>query len=161
LFHRLNVFPIHLPPLRDRKEDIPLLIEHFLREMERLRLPVFEVGERTLGILLNHSWPGNVRELKHGMERMVALGAENLPDFEDSLRTTGDLMTRSGACAHQGTCRSGKCRSPRDIVPVRESEMRLISDALAVTGGNRAEAAGLLKISRTTLYRRMRANRSL
>src|SRR5688572_22401748 len=74
LFYRLSVFPIHLPPLRERIEDIPLLVEHFLKRFAaRLSKPVPRVSPEALALLLSHPWPGNIRELENLVERAVLL----------------------------------------------------------------------------------------
>src|SRR5262249_51082808 len=72
LFYRLNVFPIRVPPLRERREDIPLLLDHFIdRFDERMNKPIAAVGQRTLDLVLEYDWPGNVRELENLVERAM------------------------------------------------------------------------------------------
>jgi DNA-binding NtrC family response regulator len=156
LYYRLNVLPIHMPPLRERMEDIPLLVDHFLCELAEMGLPAIQATSEMLETLQAHSWPGNVRELKHWVERMVALqtnnGALELDDF--------------GAAGFQnpGRPRPVVVRLAEEPLPphteqilsLRDSELRLISAALAAADGNRARAAELLGVSRTTLYRRIK-----
>lgn len=149
LFYRINVVRIHLPPLRDRKEDIPPLVRHFISKYNRLLNPrVEEFGSDAMEQLLDHSWPGNVRELENVVERALVLsdgeviGEEEakkaLPDWDFSTRGTESL--------------------PPDELSVKKHtkalERRLISRALEVTDGNRTEAAELLDLSyRAVLYK--------
>src|ERR1035437_553298 len=76
LFYRLHVFVVHLPPLREHKEDIPQLVDHFLALGQAAGLPAFRPGREVLSALLSYDWPGNVRELKHAIDRMAALHSE-------------------------------------------------------------------------------------
>jgi transcriptional regulator with GAF, ATPase, and Fis domain len=159
LFHRLNVIPIHLPALRERKEDIPLLVNHFLQELEPLELPALRLSEGMLDILTGYSWPGNVRELKHCIERMVAMEIDCVPGVQDVLSDSSEMETVIPEFSEKAVVpglSSPLNRNRREVVPIREIERQTIADALTATGGKRAEAAGLLRISRTTLYRRMR-----
>jgi transcriptional regulator with PAS, ATPase and Fis domain len=157
LFYRLNVFPIHLPPLRERVEDIPLLASEFVQGATELLTP------EILEAFLSYSWPGNVRELRHSVERMVAMrseGALRLADLPSAflnhmagndLRRLAERVSYPDAylpVAHL----SGK--SP--VIPLPESEKQQIANALQATGRQMAKTAALLKISRTTLYRRLK-----
>src|SRR5438270_2055478 len=157
LYYRLNVLPIRLPPLRDRKEDIPLLVRHFVGRMEDLPIPDI------LSLFESYDWPGNVRELKHCVERIVALrseGALRLADMPTALQyhvqhndihTLAESVDEPPGPAHRFTAAKS---SP--IVSIPDSERQAISAALVATRGERARTAKLLKISRTTLYRRMK-----
>lgn len=147
LYHRLNVLPIQLPPLRERKEDIPLLVDYFLRELRVRGLPPFQPSRETLELLAAQAWPGNVRELKHCIERMVALQSDGISADED----LAELPACPGPAAAP-TARPGS----EPVMSIRDSEVRVISAALVAVGGNRAKAADILGISRTTLYRRMK-----
>jgi transcriptional regulator with GAF, ATPase, and Fis domain len=157
LYYRLNVLPIHLPPLRDRKEDIPLLVRHFAGEISNLPIP------DVLSLFESYDWPGNVRELKHCVERIVALrseGALRVADMPSALQNhvqstdmhaLADSIEDSAAPVQSFTpARWGP------VVSVPDSERLAISAALSATRGERAQTAKLLKISRTTLYRRMK-----
>jgi DNA-binding NtrC family response regulator len=155
LYYRLNVFPIRIPSLRDRKEDIPLLVKQFAEGSD---LPVPDV----LNQFAAYDWPGNVRELKHCVERILALRSES------ALRAA-DMPTAFRYHAHsqeihqlafsvderQNGDRFTRTKSP-PFVSIPDSERQLISAALVATNGEKARAASLLKISRTTLYRRMK-----
>ncbi|MCP4678413.1 MAG: sigma-54-dependent Fis family transcriptional regulator [Deltaproteobacteria bacterium] len=147
LYYRLNVLPIHLPPLRDRAEDVPLLIEHFIsRHNARLGAGIQGTNAEAKRLLASYSWPGNVRELENTIERAMVLAegeqltAADLPkrikDIRDPIRMTLD----SGELSVKKTFR---------II-----EEELIRRALAKTGGNRTVAAKHLEIShRALLYK--------
>ena len=144
LFYRLNVFAIRLPPLRDRKEDLPLLIQSFIGEFNaRNNRTVAAVDERAMRILERYSWPGNVRELRNVMERatIVAEGrfieAKDLPTLVD----TGH-SGQPGAGLHAGTT-------------VEEAERQLIQLTLQHTNDNKTRAAELLGISLKTLHNKL------
>jgi DNA-binding NtrC family response regulator len=162
LYYRLNVFPIKLPPLRDRREDIPALIQHFLAQSALPGASPFAPVEETMDLLLRYHWPGNVRELKHCVERMAAMQSEGgmeLADMPSSLRNFLDaqaLENLSDAVEgdEQLPFASVAPRSP--VISVHESLRQQICAALAATRGERARAAEMLSISRTTLYRRMK-----
>jgi DNA-binding NtrC family response regulator len=165
LFYRLNVFAIRLPALRERKSDIPLLARHFIEDGRVAGLPGIEPDADFMEALLAYDWPGNVRELKHAIDRVSALRSEGalmqLSDLPSPLqyhRAAADLRQLSGAIEE-----SDPGALPRfDLAPVSpvislpDSERRTIAKALASTGGERAKAAQLLGIGRTTLYRKMK-----
>ena len=164
LFYRLNVFTIHLPPLRARKDDIPLLIDHFLSMGQVPGLPPFCPGCEILETLMGYDWPGNVRELKHCIDRMAALRSEGALDMADlpsallNYRAGDGLQRLSNAVvAGQEEDLPYVSISPRSpVISISDSERQAISAALAATNGERAKAAKLLKTSRTTLYRKMK-----
>ena len=146
LYYRLKVVTIHLPPLRERRQDMPLLVDHFIREFSRVyRKPITGVEREALNALTSYSWPGNVRELRHAIENMVvvsrgdALTLENLPEsiHRSERKSTADLHSLVG-------------------VPLREVEKILISNTLEQVNGNRQEAAKILGIGERTLYRKLK-----
>ncbi len=147
LYYRLNVVQLSVPPLRERKEDIPLLANAFLREISRRDgKAVRPLSAETLDRLLEYDWPGNVRELKGAVESGVALatGKQILPR---------DLpLTIRG----QSVPLSAHSESSTEAVNLHDNETRLILRALDDSGGNRTEAAKKLGISRRTLHRRLR-----
>jgi DNA-binding NtrC family response regulator len=157
LYYRLNVLPIRLPPLRDRKDDIPLLVEHFMGGAD---LPIPDVM-RTFEA---YDWPGNVRELKHCVDRMMALrseGALRSADMPSALQNfvRGNELHSLAKSVERPDAELPTYRrtlSPHPVISIPDSEKQAISAALAATNGERAHAAKLLKISRTTLYRRMK-----
>ncbi|HVN08884.1 MAG TPA: sigma-54 dependent transcriptional regulator [Patescibacteria group bacterium] len=141
LLYRLNTIEIHVPPLRERKEDIPLLAMHFLtRYAGRYGKPVKNFDAAALQALLEHSWPGNVRELDHTVERAVLLAQEEAVHASQlGLRAA----SASGA-------------SPRlEEMSLEEVERVLIQKALARFSGNVSQAATALGLSRSGLYRRL------
>ncbi|GAV31054.1 MAG: sigma-54 dependent transcriptional regulator [Anaerosomatales bacterium] len=145
LYYRLNVVPIALPPLRDRPEDIPRLIAHFL---DKMRAGSKSITPEAMQALVDYKWPGNVRELENTVERMVILshgdtiGVDDLP-----------AEVRAGVALQGGERRF---TLPDEGVDLEEVEMELISQALERSGGNVARAAKLLGLTAKTLEARMR-----
>jgi two-component system, NtrC family, response regulator AtoC len=150
LLYRLNVINIHLPPLRERRDDIPLLITHFLRKhtLEERTLPVMD--ERALHCLISYSWPGNVRELENVIERAITLnrsGQITPDDFPAKVcgHDTDSVAVKSGADGLAGLFTG--------LPTIDEMERRYLLYVLEATGGNRKRAAEILGINRRTLYR--------
>jgi DNA-binding NtrC family response regulator len=139
LLFRLNTIEIHLPPLRERREDIPLLGTHFLAaHAQRYRKRIGGFDRAALQLMLEHPWQGNVRELNHVIERAVLMA-------QDSQIKPADLALRSGREA-----------SPRlEDMSIEEVEAFLIKKALARYSGNVSHAANALGLSRSALYRRL------
>jgi DNA-binding NtrC family response regulator len=145
LYYRLKVVQVEVPPLRERREDIPLLVDHFLtrlaEESDRARP---ELAPECLERLVAHDWPGNVRELQNELTRMFALGGETLgPELAMHLSSA----PRTGATGVQSLV-------GRRMVDV---ESELIRATLEATGGKRGEAARMLGIPRRTFYNRLKA----
>jgi DNA-binding NtrC family response regulator len=139
LLFRINTVEVHLPPLRERREDIPALAAHFLgRHAQRYRKPVENLDAEALRALLAHPWPGNVRELDHVLERAVLMARG--PGIE-----AGDLGLRAAAGAGGSL----------EQMTLDEVERVLIQKALARHDGNVSEAAKTLGLSRSALYRRL------
>lgn len=139
LLFRINTVEIHLPPLRERREDIPLLASAFLtRHAERYRKPARGFEPAAMQALLVHTWPGNIRELGHVIERAVLLSQG------DTIRI-GDLALRAPAMAG----------ARLEDLPLEDVEKILIRKALAKHGGNVSRAARALGLSRSALYRRL------
>jgi len=148
LYYRIAVLPILLPPLRDRREDIPLLADHFLRKLDTQSGGQHRLTPATLRLLLEYSWPGNVRELDNVIERAVLVcdGEEILPrHLPPELRAPVAKRPRKGDLDLK------QLRADQ----LRQSESQAILSALAKARGNRSEAARLLKISRGSLYNKM------
>jgi len=148
LFYRLNVVQITLPPLRERKEDIPLLVSTFLKQFAKENAkPLRELTNEATEAILAYDWPGNVRELRTAIEHgvVMATGAKiGLRDFPMSVRQTG-----SKTPVDEGIS------TPSSYLNLHETEHRLIMRALDESKGNRTEAAKRLGISRRTLHRRL------
>ena len=139
LLFRLNTIEIRLPPLRDRREDIPVLASHFLRQhAEHYRKPLTGFDESAIKALLAHLWPGNVRELDHAVERAVLMA-------QGETVRAADLGLRAG--------REGPPRI--DEMSLEDVEALLIKKALARFNGNVSHAANALGLSRSALYRRL------
>jgi len=157
LFHRLNVVRLTLPPLRERKEDIPLLIERFLE-----RAPGrFALTHDATEAMMNYDWPGNVRELMNCLERMMSFNSGPLLHFAD-LPTGIANHARAGSAAGfvSAAAVGGQAAPPpRSVVPLHEMEKLAIRRALEHTRGDRTMAAQMLGIGRTTLYRRLKEYR--
>ena len=143
LYYRLAVLPLSLPPLRDRQEDIPLLVQHFVAaSCKRHRQPVRIILPEVMQALTKTSWPGNVRELQHYLERAV-------------VTTTGPALS----CADLVTAGSKSAEHDLRSVSrgaVKQAERARILQALQHANGNRAKTAKLLKISRASLYNKLR-----
>ena len=146
LYYRLAVLPLFVPPLRERRDDIPLLVKHFVSaSCVRHRQTVRHVAEKTMRALSNAPWPGNVRELQHYIERVV-------------VTTGGPSLACQGLLAPDPVGDEEDLRSATRGA-VAQAERTRIVDALKKTGDNRAKAAKLLKISRASLYNKLRAYR--
>jgi two-component system response regulator AtoC len=147
LYYRLNVLPIHLPPLRERKEDIPPLVEHFI-DVYNKKLGLMKQGasKETMERLLQYPWPGNVRELENIIERAMIL-AEG-----DTIGVEGLPMHIQGHEGPGGAIPSGISIKKN----AREMETRLIKEALTKTGGNRVRAARMLEISHKALLYKLK-----
>jgi DNA-binding NtrC family response regulator len=146
LYWRLNVIHLHIPPLRERPFDIPLLVEHFINKIaEKSGQPPLNVLPETLATLTAYSWPGNARELENVIERAGALatGPNLTPDdLPERLRSNG----QTGALI---------ARAKERRMTLRELEKEYIIEALRMTGGNKSRAAEILGIDRRTLHRKL------
>ena len=147
LFYRLNVYPIKLPPLRERREDIPLLAIHFLETYKkRAGKNISGITEKALARLRRYDWPGNVRELENAIERatIIAQGQMiTIDDLPDSVRgAESEIDARKTVEVEVGTS-------------MDEVERRVILETLAFTGGDKSRTAQLLGIGRKTLYRKL------
>jgi transcriptional regulator with PAS, ATPase and Fis domain len=169
LFYRLNVVNLRLAPLRDRKEDIPALIAHFLARHGKGHT----LAQETFEAMLSYDWPGNVRELENCIQHMVAINtgpllhAAELPSMLQNYLLAKKAQALSVAVgfqplskppgeapAHEHRGAPEGARSP--IIPLTQMERQAILEALAYTKGDRAIAANLLGIGRTTLYRKLK-----
>jgi DNA-binding NtrC family response regulator len=143
LYFRLNVVQIKLPPLRDRKSDIPILVTAFLEKFSNPQGPVRTISEDAMRRLIAYDWPGNVRELENAIERAVALGSGpilHVADLPSNLQypTTERIPEKD------------------EILPLEELERRAILRTLRETGGDKLSAARMLGIGKTTLYRKLK-----
>ena len=143
LFYRLNVVSIKMPPLRERKEDVPLFINYFLNKFNELNTRKVEnISPEAMNAMLNYHWPGNVRQLENAIERAFVLGLGDIikiTDLPSELRELGEITVKKGTTFN-----------------LRGNEIVLIKEAMNKTAGNKAEAADLLGINITTLYRKIK-----
>ncbi len=139
LFYRLNVLPIHIPPLRERKEDIPLLVDYYMKKISRKinKKPV-EIDGDYMDRLVGLEWPGNIRELENMIELII--NSERLPDLAAPARSAAAIRTSPG---------------PAEPSSLEDAEAAFIRQALADCGHNISQAAKRLGIGRTTLYRKI------
>jgi DNA-binding NtrC family response regulator len=143
LYFRLNVVQVKLPPLRDRKSDIPILVTAFLEKFSDPQSPVRTISEDAMRRLIAYDWPGNVRELENAVERAVALGSGPILAVAD-LPSSLQYPTTE--------------RTPEkdEILPLEELERRAILRTLRETGGDKLSTARMLGIGKTTLYRKLK-----
>jgi two-component system response regulator AtoC len=152
LYWRLAVLSIHLPPLKDRKEDIPLLCDHFIEKFNReLGKKIEGVNPKALELLLNYSWPGNIRELESVIYEAIVLSDSRIIE-EDNLpkRIRGKTSVKEVAPSPEDKPMSDMVQSLTE-----QMEIELIEKALKESGGNRSKAAEKLGISRKTLFNKM------
>jgi len=153
LFFRLNVVRITMPPLRERKEDIPLLVRSFLRHFSKANnKQIVDLTADAMNALLTYNWPGNVRELRTAIEHGVVMASGpkiTLRDLPTALRQAAGAMLPRGISPAKAF---GEKASPLDL---HETERKLILQALAATNGNVTAAAKKLGISRRTLHRKI------
>jgi len=155
LYYRIHVARIDVPPLRERLDDIPLLVEHFLariaaEEGEAKR----EIEPAALERLARHPWPGNVRELQHHVQRVAAFVRGPVFALKD-LERYGDLRAPSPSAAH-GAGPQGASAAGRGVESLDELERKQIRLALEQAGGNKTRAAEILGINRVTLFRKLK-----
>lgn len=154
LFHRVNILPMEVPPLRDRREDIPLLIAHFLNEYTDCLRGHITITEEIMTHLVNYDWPGNVRELQNLMERFVTLNEDceiQLTDLPSTVRHPAATFLDAPA--------QGFTLPPEGMdIDTRtdDAHRNLMGQALDRAQGNKTAAAGMLGLNRTTFVERMR-----
>ncbi|HEX2570255.1 MAG TPA: sigma-54 dependent transcriptional regulator [Polyangia bacterium] len=146
LYYRLNVIAVTVPPLRDRRDDIPLLVDHFLgRFREKNRKEVLGCSRAALELLVEYDWPGNVRELENAVERAVVLTKAQIIDVDDLPR---EVRGPSGGAG-------GRTLSFEIGTPLEDIERRVIHETLKYTRGDKRLAAQLLGIATRTIYRKL------
>ena len=172
LFYRLNIIPINLPPLRERKTDIPLLADHFLKQFNRIAIPN-TISDEAMQFLVNYSWPGNIRELANFIERMVVLSIgstitpRDLPEKvlgdtpkEKRQPLEEDEEGNPAQILQQSLRQSFHVGIPEEGInlkkTVEEFEKELLLEALEKTGWVKNKAANLLGLTRTTLVEKLK-----
>jgi two-component system response regulator AtoC len=143
LYYRLRVIELNLPALRERSEDIPLLVEHFLKQLGRERGQSFSVSSEALSVLVAYGWPGNVRELENALQAAVALNRTGVLTPED-LPPKVRIQERDGS-------------GPQDLFnglpSLEELEKRYLAHLLKLTGDNKSQVAAIMGVDRKTVYR--------
>jgi DNA-binding NtrC family response regulator len=143
LYYRIAVFPIVLPPLLEHKEDIPLLIAHFLKIYnERTGKKINGVSEKAMNVLMSYTWPGNIRELENVIERAVVLVKDSVIQAEHLPRELRSAL------------REGRGKGSGEILSLEKVEEKTMREAIAATSGNVSQAARKLGIGRATFYRK-------
>jgi two-component system response regulator HydG len=143
LYYRLNVIPINLPPLRKRRNDIPLQARYFMRRFASEQgKDITAISSNTMRLLLNYAWPGNVRELENCIEHSIVLARDNQIEASDLPNVLHDATTQSDLS--------------NTSVTIMESEAKLLKEVLDDCSWNKKEAARRLGISRNTLYRKLK-----
>ncbi len=147
LFYRLNVFPIHIPPLRERAEDIPLLVMHFLdTSKKKLKKLIIGISDEAMGLLKSYTWAGNIRELENVIERAVITCTRRVI-------TVDDLPEQ---IVGHPSAENNKTVTVEIGSSIDEMEKHLIAETLKYTTGDKKRAAGILGITRKTLYRKLK-----
>jgi transcriptional regulator with GAF, ATPase, and Fis domain len=151
LYYRLNVFNIHLPPLRDRQESVPSLTEHFLdKARKKLNKNIAGIEERAVMAMQHYPWPGNIREMQNVIERSAVLTKDTIIRLENLPTIFADTYER---CSNGEVSRRHASFKAERELHVSRTEKNLIQRYLEETGGNVAKAARLANIPRRTLYR--------
>jgi transcriptional regulator with GAF, ATPase, and Fis domain len=151
LYFRLQVIPIHLPPLRARRSDIPLLISYFLQKANRKHSLSVSIGREAMIYLWEYDWPGNIRELENLIERLVILSDNNITDLTDLPANIRSFV--SDKKSPQPSLGGGQI----DLREATEQlQYRLMEEALRLTNGNKSAAARMLGLKRTTLVAKLR-----
>jgi two-component system, NtrC family, response regulator AtoC len=166
LFYRLNVVPLHIPPLRERREDVPLLASHFIAKFnDRLKKAITGIAPEAVQRLIAYNWPGNIRELENLMERTILfcegpeIRVEDLPpELAGLAPITADDSQRVTATGGPAAAAPASASSLKEAVRAETErvERELIQRALDETGGNVTQAARKLKISRKSLQTKMK-----
>ena len=147
LFYRINVVPIHLPPLRQRSNDILILAQFFVKLFsEKSEVEIKEITETVAQRLLDYQWPGNVRELRNAMERAVTLSEGKKLQIEDLPESIRNYQSRTMVIASD---------KPEELRSLEEVEKRYILHVLDTVDGNRTLASKILGLDRKTLYRKL------
>jgi transcriptional regulator with PAS, ATPase and Fis domain len=142
LLYRINTVELQVPPLRDRVEDIPFLVDHFLEiYCKKYKIPMKRVGEATVNRLKKHQWPGNIRELQHAVERSVIMSDSNILQPHDFFLSTAEEEREEMLDSHN--------------LNLQETEKMLIRKVIDKHGGNISKAAKELGLTRASLYRRI------
>jgi DNA-binding NtrC family response regulator len=151
LYYRINVVPVTIPPLRERNEDIPLLLDHFVKRFSsELNIPAKSFSTEAIDLLMTHSWPGNVRELQNVVERLLVLSKKDVLDVDDLPESV--RLSKHDVSQYSQKIFSGELSLEQ---AEREFLSEIISEALRRSNGVQTRAAEMLKTSRRTLKYQM------
>lgn len=156
LYYRINVLHVNLPPLRERKEDISELIMHFMNKLSvKLNKEIYDISPVAMNKIVSYSWPGNIRELENTVERAVNLCSGHIISeddvFIDNVQESFNFHSNAGEAES-----NIDIISKTDIEPLEVIEKRAIERALNISGGNITTTANLLKVTRNTIYNKMK-----
>jgi two-component system response regulator HydG len=154
LYYRLNVVKLTMPPLRERKEDIPLLAAHFLERNSREMKRAFRLSAETLAFLVDYSWPGNIRELSNAIDRACNLCSGEVIEMGEMSTSIQDAWKHATAVRQKPRQPSGG-EMPA-VLTLAEREREAILTTLEQVKGDKLLAARLLDIGKTTLYRKLK-----
>ncbi len=155
LYYRLSVFPVSIPPLRDRREDIPLLCDHLLNQISKANHCAFKLNKQALIKLMQHSWPGNIRELRNIMQLAAALCDNQCIDDAD-IQIQPTISDRSITICEQSVLTSTTQSNTDQLNPLEQVEADFISGLIAKLDGHRKAVAKEMNISERTLYRKLK-----
>ncbi|MBV8116260.1 MAG: sigma-54-dependent Fis family transcriptional regulator [Silvibacterium sp.] len=156
LFYRLNVVSLRIPPLRDRREDIPLLVTHFIDRMKRNTGQPKVLSDAALRTMMEYSWPGNVRELENSVERACALSSGPVLQAGDLPTQLQDFHLHAYRTVPVAVDTEPRHETGSAVMPLAELERQAILDTLRRLKGDKLTAAKLLGIGKTTLYRKLK-----
>ena len=156
LYFRLNVVNLKIPPLRDRREDVPLMAAHFLDRMRRENGVDYTFSDDALRLMTEYDWPGNVRELENAIERACALSSGPVLHMGDLPTQLQEFRLQSRQAAEPMTVQAGEDESSAGIVSIAEMEKLAILNTIQQLKGDKLMAAKLLGIGKTTLYRKLK-----
>lgn len=159
LYYRINVLHVNLPPLRERKEDISELILYFMNKLSmKMNKEIIDISPVAMNKIMSYNWPGNIRELENTVERAVNLCDSHIIDEDDifieNLHKDNLQSNFSGSVGMENN--NLKINSEADVEPLEVIEKRAIERALSISGGNITTTANLLKVTRNTIYNKMK-----
>ena len=156
LYYRINVLHVNLPPLRERKEDIHELIQHFIKKISSyLNKDVYDISSNAMKKIMSYSWPGNIRELENTIERAVNLCNSDVIS-ENEIFNEGWNVNNNTNSSEVFADTVSEAISEKDIEPLEVMEKRAIERALSISGGNITITANLLQVTRNTIYNKMK-----
>ncbi len=155
-YYRIHVFEVHLPALRERREDIPLLAERFMKELSSIhRNQVRSIARDALQRMMDYHWPGNVRELRNAIEHaFVTVSGDTISLFDLPLEIRTSESAAASTTVPAGKSKSQKPSLASELTPEQQQDREAVVKALEETGGNKTAAAKLLGVSRVTMWKK-------